>query len=96
METKNDVTGLVALKIGYTQFVMDVGQATTLFSLLVNGAKETLDYQWNSNTSKSEPRVKPLNVDMFSINVLPKEVYAMGKMLQAADDKAKESQGETK
>ena len=86
--------GKVLLKIGYTQFVMESRTATTMFQMLADTGVELYDPKWNNETRKQEPRVKETDASLVSLSILSAEDYAVGKLLHAADEAAK--QGEAK
>jgi hypothetical protein len=81
MAGKNKAT----LKIGYLTFVLEAKAAATLFQVLVESDMEMFDTTWNSETKLSEPMVKPAERDVVSLQMLPEEQYALGKLLYAAD-----------
>lgn len=89
MATKNKAL----LKIGYMTFVLEAKAAATLFQELVASGVEMFDTTWNNDTRVSEPRVKPIERDAVSLQILPEEQYALGKLLHAAEV---DNKGETK
>ena len=89
MATKNKVM----LRIGYTSFVVDAKAAAAFFPLLVESGVEVYETYWNAETKESEPRIKPVDMDAISLQILPEEKYALGKLLYAAEIA---NQGETK
>lgn len=89
-------TKRVILKIGYTQFIMEAKAATALFSSLVGEGMELYESKWNQTTKLNEPRVRLIPDDLVTLSILTPELYAMGKLLQKAEDVEKQSntQGE--
>jgi hypothetical protein len=83
-------SGRAILRIGYTDFIMDAKVATELFTSLASGNVEIYEEKWVNNAKGSEPRVTQAGVDLVTLRVLSEDKYAMGKLLQAADDKAQE------
>jgi len=81
MATKNKVM----LRIGYTNFVVDAKAAAAFFPLLVESGAEAYDTHWNAETKESEPRIKPVDMDAISLQILSEEKYALGKLLYAAE-----------
>lgn len=79
------------LKIGYMTFVMETKAAAAIFPLLVDSGIESYDTHWNPETKESEPRVKPADVGAISLQIMPEETYAMGKLLYAAEIATKET-----
>jgi hypothetical protein len=73
------------LKFGYMTFVLEAKAAAVLFQELVASGVEMFDTEWNGDTKVSEPRVKPIERDAVSLQILSEEQYALGKLLYAAD-----------
>lgn len=82
-------TGRVLLRIGYTDFIVDPKVATELFTTLASGNLELYEEKWNGSSQQSEPRVSQPGIDLVTLRVLSEDKYAMGKLLQAAEDKDK-------
>lgn len=77
------------LHIGYHQFILEPKAATELFLGLTNGTVERFDTKWNKETNMSEPRVKPVDSNEIRVSLLTEEIYAMGKLLYAAEQSNK-------
>jgi hypothetical protein len=88
MTTKK--TNKAILHIGYQQFVLEPKAATELFLTLTGGTVERFDNKWNKDTNVSEPRVTPVDSNEIRVSLLPEDVYAMGKLLYAADQSNKD------
>lgn len=78
------------INIGYNEFVLDLDQAQVVFRALVAGGIERFNTRYNSNTQESEPMVSPMDENSVSLKLMDPERYAMGKLLYAADQKAKQ------
>jgi len=83
--------GKVILKVGYTQFIMESQAATALFQALAGTEIETYESKWNGVSKKSEPRVRMATNDLITLSMITPEQYAMGKLLQKADNLAEET-----
>jgi hypothetical protein len=79
----------VILKVGYTEFVVDYDTGAQVFSLLAGTGLEVFENKYDSETKKSYPIVRPSGQGDLSLLGLNKEVYAVGRLTHAAEQKSK-------
>lgn len=78
----------VILEIGYKKYVINVEIAAMLLPLFADTALECYDTKWENGTTT--PRVFPADTTAVGIAFLSDKDYALGKMLYAADEQAKQ------
>lgn len=80
------------LTLGYTKYIISADAAALLVNMFSEGGVEEYSQQYEDG--KNRPRVKPTEMAGLSLMWLSDEEYALGKLLQAADDNI--NQGEAK
>ena len=73
------------LKMGYVQFVLSPETAAKVFTLIMNDRAEVLTGEWKSDTSTTEHKVQPIKADELTLSPMPREQYALAKLLSKAD-----------
>ena len=79
----------VILKIGYAEFVVDYDIGAQVFGLLAGVGLEVLENKYDSEAQKSYVIVRPSGQGDLSLLGLNKEVYAVGRLTHAAEQKSK-------
>lgn len=79
----------VIFKIGYTEFVVDYDIGAQVFGLLAGVTLEVLVLKYDSEAKKSYTIVRPNGQGDLGLSGLNKEIYAMGRLTYAAEQKAK-------
>ena len=79
----------VVLKVGYMEFVVDYDTGAQVFSLLAGAGLEVLENKYDSEAKKSYCIVRPIMQSDLSLSGLSKEVYAVGRLTHAAEQKSK-------
>ena len=79
----------VIFKIGYTEFVVDYDIGAQVFGLLAGVELEVLENKYDNEAKKSYPIVRPSGQGDLGLSGLNKEIYVMGRLTHAAEQKAK-------
>lgn len=79
----------VLLKVGYTEFAVDYDIGAQVFSLLAGAGLEVFENKYDSEDKKSYSIVRPSGQGDLSLLGLNKEVYAVGRLTHAAEQKSK-------
>ena len=79
----------VILKIGYAEFVVDYDIGAQVFGLLAGAGLEVLENKYDNEAKKSYVIVRPSGQGDLSLSGLNKEVYAVGRLTHAAEQKSK-------
>ena len=79
----------VILKVGYTEFAVDYDIGAQVFSLLAGAEFEVLENKYDSEDKKAYLIVRPIMQSDLSLSGLSKEVYAVGRLTHAAEQKSK-------
>lgn len=82
----------VVIRIGWTDFVLNIEAGIALFK-----AVETLEKQetrYNNTTKQHEVFISPVEPGSITMQFLSNETYAMGKLLHKADEVANSTKKE--
>lgn len=77
------------LKIGYIDFIVDYDIGAQVFGLMAGGELEVLENKYDSAADKSYTLVRPSGQGDLSLSGLNKEIYSMGRLTYAAEQKSK-------